>query len=147
MGRPRKPGHADDGDGGGARALDLAAHGVETLFQIFKLRLAGGVVDHRGPMGEDGGQHGVFGGAHRGDREGDLRPLQPAGGLGVDVALVQVDARAQGLHGHQVQIHRPRADGAAAGQADLGLAGAGQERTEDIERGAHLADEVVRGEG
>ena len=48
----------------------------------------------------------------------DLRALQAPRRLGVDIALVQVDLRAQRLQRLQEQVDRPRADGAAAGQRD-----------------------------
>ncbi len=89
----------------------------------------------------------VFGRAHGGDRELDLGALQAARRLGVDVALVQVDVGAERAQRLQVQVDRPRADRAAAGQAHLGVAGAGEQRAEHVERGAHLADEIVGGEG
>ena len=46
-----------------------------------------------------------------------------------------------------MQIDRPRADGAAAGQRDLGLAMPRQQRPQHLEAGAHLAHHVVGGEG
>ncbi|MNE87253.1 hypothetical protein D3C81_1335890 [compost metagenome] len=67
--------------------------------------------------------------------------------MGGDIALLQLDLRTHGRQGHQVQVDRTRADGAAARQRDLGLARAGQQRAQDIERGPHLANQIIGGEG
>ena len=56
---------------------------------------------------------------------------------------MQIDLGAQRLDGLQVQIHRTRADGAAAGQRHLGLARARHQRAQHVERGPHLADQVI----
>ncbi|MNY03740.1 hypothetical protein D3C86_1363760 [compost metagenome] len=89
----------------------------------------------------------MFGGADRDEGELDLGPLQPLGRVGGDVALFQLDLRAHGRQGHQVQVHRTRANRAAARQRDLGLARAGQQRPQDVERGPHLANQIIGGEG
>ena len=47
----------------------------------------------------------------------------------------------------QVQVNRPRSDGAAAGQRDLGFAMAGHQRRQHLEAGAHFAHHVIGGEG
>ncbi len=67
----------------------------------------------------------------RADR--DLREIrcgrragQPCGALRENVAAVDIDFGAQRLQTHQVQVDRPRADGAAAGQRNLGLAACGR---------------------
>src|SRR3546814_2929039 len=62
-----------------------------------------------------------------------------------------LDLGAEGFERLQVQVDRPVADRAAAGQADRRLARARQQRAEDEERRAHLAHDVigrdVRGQG
>jgi len=46
-----------------------------------------------------------------------------------------------------MQVHRSRADGAAARQADLGVPGARDQRAQHIERRAHLPNLVIWGVG
>ena len=89
----------------------------------------------------------MLGRADRDEGKLDLGPLQPLGRVGGDVALFQLDLRAHGRQGHQVQVDRAGADGAAAGQRDLGLARAGQQRPQDVERGPHLTNQIIGGEG
>ncbi len=62
----------------------------------------------------------------------------------MDVAAFQADHRAHLLQALQVQIDRTGADGTAAGQGDLRLAAAGEQRAEHQDGGAHLAHDVVR---
>ena len=70
-------------------------------------------------------------------------PLQALRRLGDDVAAVDVDLGAQRLQRHQVQVDRPRADGAAARQRDARLAAARQQRAQHPEARAHAADQLV----
>ena len=63
-----------------------------------------------------------FGGADRDEGKLDTRALQPARRAGDDIAVFEFDLRAHRLQRLQMQIDRPRADGAAAGQRHLGLA-------------------------
>jgi hypothetical protein len=61
----------------------------------------------------------------------------------VDVAAVEANLGAHLLQALEVQVHRARADGAAARQAHPRLAAARDERAEHEDAGAHLADDVV----
>ena len=70
--------------------------------------------------------------------------LRDARDVGVDVALLDGDARAHRLERHEVEVHGPHADRAAAGQRDARLAEARDEGAEHEDGGAHRADEVVR---
>ena len=72
-------------------------------------------------------------------------PLSPVRRGRVDVAVAQVELGAERLEAAQVQVDGPRADGAAAGQRDDGMAVAREHRPEHQDRGAHLADDVVVG--
>ena len=74
-------------------------------------------------------------------------PFRPLWRRGDDIAIFQRDGGAQRFQRLQVQIDRPGADGAAAGERDLGLAMAGQQRRQHLEAGAHFAHHVVGGEG
>ena len=53
------------------------------------------------------------------------------------IAAVDIDLGAELFQAHEMQIDRPRADGAAAGQRDLGLSHAGDQRPEHPEAGPH----------
>ncbi|MNI13294.1 hypothetical protein D3C73_665110 [compost metagenome] len=46
-----------------------------------------------------------------------------------------------------MQVHRPRPDGAAAGQRHLGVPRPRQQRPQHVERGPHLTHQVIGGEG
>ena len=70
-------------------------------------------------------------------------PVQALGRLGHDVAAVDLDLGAQRLEAHQVQVDRPRADGAAAGQGDARLPAARQQRAQHPEARAHAVDHLV----
>jgi hypothetical protein len=63
--------------------------------------------------------------------------------LGKFTSFLQIDLGAQLLQSPDVQVHRPCADGAAAGQRDLGVAVLGDQRPQHQDRGAHLAHQVI----
>ena len=84
-----------------------------------------------------------MGGADRDFRENDVAALQAVLGLGDHIAGFDFDFRAELFHGHDMQVDRPRADGAAAGQRNLGLAAARQQRPQHPEAGPHLGDEFI----
>ena len=94
--------------------------------QIADLGLARRTTQDGRALSQHGGQKRVFGGADRNEGELDLGALQTLGRAGGDIAFVQLDLGAQRRQRLQVQIDRTRADGAAARQRDLGLAGARQ---------------------
>ncbi len=62
----------------------------------------------------------------------------------IDIAGVEFDRGAHLLQPLEVQVDRPRADGAAAGQRDPRLPHPRQQRPEHQDGGAHLAHDVVR---
>ena len=74
---------------------------------------------------------------------GALQPLQPFGQLGDHVAVLDHDLGAHRLQALDVLVDRARADRAAAGQRDRGLAEARQQRAERQHRGAHGLDQLV----
>ncbi len=69
-------------------------------------------------------------------------PLQ-ALGAGADVAALDVDVGAHGLQPGDVDVHRTRADGAAAGQRDVGAPEARHQRPQHQDRGAHGLHQLV----
>ena len=66
-------------------------------------------------------------------------------GLGLDVAVLEGDGGAELLQAADVEVDRPRPDGAAAGQGDDGLAVAGQQGPQDEDGRPHGPDELVGG--
>jgi hypothetical protein len=61
----------------------------------------------------------------------------------LDEAVVDADLGTQRLQALDVQVDRARADGAAAGQRDLGIAELRQQRAQHQHRGAHSLDQLV----
>ncbi len=145
MRRPAQPVDALDRDLVRSFALDLRAHAAQAAGKVHDLGLARGVLEHGGALGQRRGHQRVLGRAHRNEREVDDPAFQPPGRLGVHVAVAQVHLGPQRFHRAQVQIHRPRADRAAAGQGDEGVPVARQHRPQHEDRGAHLAHDVVIG--
>ena len=93
---------------------------VEAGGQVDDLGLARGIGDHRLALGERRGHHQVLGRADRRLREADLGAPEPLRGARVDIALVQLDRGAHPLEPLEMEIDRPRADRAAAGQRHPG---------------------------
>jgi hypothetical protein len=135
--------HALNGDGRGAGAGNLRAHCVEALGKVDDFRLAGGIFEHRLAAGEGGGHHQHVGGADGNLGEAVAVAAQPFACPGKHIARLDVDVGAQRLQAVDEQVDRPRADGAAARQRDLGFTHAGQKRADDPERGAHLRNQIV----
>src|SRR3546814_2984064 len=77
------------------------------------------------------------------DLKGELAAGEPpARRAGLHITRSELDLGAEGFERLQVQVDRPVADRAAAGQADRRLARARQPRAEDEDRRAHLAHDV-----
>jgi hypothetical protein len=102
-------------------------------------------LQHRGAPGQRRRHQQVLGGADRDQRELDHGALQAVRRLGIDIAVGEVKLGAQLFKPMQVQIDGPRADGAAAGQRNLGMTVAREHRPQHQNRGAHLAHDVVMG--
>ena len=137
-----------DGDCGGAITLNLRAHAAQAIGEIDNFGLAGGVVDDGGAFGQCCGHHDVLGGPHRGEGEVDHGTLEAATrGLGIEIAIAQVDARAHFLKSVGVDVHRTCADGTPAWQGHFGIAFTREERSEDQIGGAHFAHDVIFGAG
>ncbi|MCY1293436.1 hypothetical protein D9M70_426950 [compost metagenome] len=138
---------AVDGDGVGAGALDLRAHGDQAVGQVDHFRLARGVFQHAAALGQGGGHHDVLGAGHADRVEEEVRAAQAAfRRLGLDVAAFHLDLRTHGLEAADVQVDRPRTDGAATGQRHLGLAEVRDHRTEHQDRGAHGLHQLIGGD-
>lgn len=61
----------------------------------------------------------------------------------MNIAVAQIQLCPHRLQRLQVQVHRARADGTAAGQRDHGMAIARQHRAKNKDRGPHLAHDVI----
>ncbi len=66
---------ADDGDGIAAGPFDVRPHADQRPGEIDDLRLAGGIFDHRRPLGQSRCHQQVFGAADSRHVEGNPRPL------------------------------------------------------------------------
>ncbi|QTK79652.1 SDR family oxidoreductase [Agrobacterium tumefaciens] len=142
--RAGKRGDTFDGDGGGAGAFDLRAHRDEAVGEIDDLGLAGGVVDDGGAAGKACRHQHHMRCANGNLREGkDGTDQATLGRGGVDITAIDLHRRAERLQSLDEQIHRSRADGAAAGQRNAGAAFARQQRADDPEACAHLGDQLI----
>ncbi len=110
-----QPLDALDSNGGGPGAFDGRAHLVE---QSRRGRLTSGsraaFSSTVSPWASDRRHQQVFGAGDGDPVEVDRRAAQAVGSLGLDVAVLLADARAQLLQPRQVQVDRPRPDGAPA---------------------------------
>ncbi|MNM67383.1 hypothetical protein D3C81_789160 [compost metagenome] len=136
---------AIDGDGVGAGAGNLGAHGVQEVRQVDHFRLARGVSQDAAAFGQRCGHHDVFGTGHTDGVEEEVRTAQAAfRRLGLDVAAFDVDDRAHGFQATDVQVNRTRTDGATARQGDFGFTETGNHRTQYQNRRTHGFNQFVR---
>jgi hypothetical protein len=84
-----------------------------------------------------------MGGPDRHLGKDDAVAPQPVQGFGDDIAAVELDRGAELLEGKEVQIDRPGADGAAAGERDAGVTAAGDQRAEDPEACPHARHQLI----
>jgi hypothetical protein len=125
-----------------ARALDLRAHRDEELREVDHFRFARGVLDDGFAVGQRRGHHEVLGARDRDGLEIEARTLEPACAR-ADVAAVDLDVRTHGLQARDVDVHRPRADGAAARQRHVRLAETREQRSQHQDGRAHRLDQLV----
>ena len=134
---------AFDLDRGRARADHLRTHAVEERGEVGDLGLACRVLDHGAALGEDGRAHQVLGRADAGEFE-DVPRAREAVGVRVHEAVLDLDARTHCFQPPQVHVDLAAADEITAGQRHPRFAAPGDERAEDVERGAHQRDQLVR---
>ena len=130
-------------DRGCACTFDLRAHRGDTVGDVLHLRLAGGVLDHGLALREGRGEQRGVGRADRNLGEGNLRTAQAAFGLRDHVTFLDLDIGTERAQRIEMEIDRPGSDRAAAGQRDLRLAHAGQERPDHPEARPHLGNEMI----
>ena len=145
--RAVESGDALDHDAPGAGAGDARAHLVEAVGDIDDFRLARGVLDDGRAVGQrrrhDRGMRaadGDFG-------KNDLAALEPVRRPRHHVAAVDLDLGAEPLDGHDEQVDRPRADGAAARHRHPRLTHARDERRQHPKACPHLGHQLVGGGG
>ncbi len=74
-----------------------------------------------------------------------VRAVQPLGARRDEEAVLAAHGRPEPLETGHVHVEAAAADVVAARQRDVGLAAAGEQRAEHVDRGAELAHEVVVG--
>ncbi len=139
--------HAFDGKPGGTQPLNPGAHRDQAMAEILDLRLARGVGDDGGAARQGGRHQCGFRRADRNGRKNDLRAMKAVFCPRQHIAVGKLDFGAHQGQGIEMQIDRPRPDGAAAGQGNLRLAMPGQQRRQHLKAGAHLADDVIGRKG
>ena len=111
-------------------------------------RLAGRAHEDGLALGQRGRAHDVDRAQHgRALRAAEVHPaaLEPPAHLADDVAVLGAELRPQLLQPADVQVDRPVADGAAAGDRDDRLPALGQQRPQHADAGPHRLDDVVAG--
>ena len=139
-----KLGHTLNAQGRGADALDFRTHLDETFGDVDDFRLACRVLDQRLATGEHCSHHCVMRGTDRDFGQRNMRADETLRRLGEDIAGLELDLGAQGFERAQMQVHRPRADGAAAGQRHFRFAAPREQRRQHPEARAHARDHLVR---
>ena len=111
-----QPAYPDDTQPVAADAVDPSAHLDQTFGEVGDLGLARGVDQHGFALGQCRRHQQILGGADRDDRKDDFGAAQPLWRARVDITLVQFDLRAEPAQPGDMQVDRPRADRAPAGQ-------------------------------
>ena len=143
-----EPLDAFDGEGVGAQTVDPRAHRDQAFGEVGDLGLARGVLDHRRAPGEGGGHQRILGRADGDEGEADGAAAKAAVRRpDLHIAAGQLDLGAEAFQCLQMKVDGPHPDRAAAWQRHGRLAGAGDQRSQHEDRGAHLADDVVGGGG
>ena len=136
--------HTIDFNGRGTVAFDIGTHGDQALGQIHHFRLAGRVFEDGFTLGERSCHHQVFG-TRYGDRiQENVGTLQPAIGLGLDVAILHLYVGTHHFQTVDVQVNRSGTDGTATRQGDFGFAKMCHQRAKHQYGGAHGLYQLVR---
>ena len=128
-----------------ARAHNLRAHLAQEKGQIHDFRLARGAFNRRHALGQHSRHHDVRRPEHRRTRttaEKNIRTNQTPG-LGVHIAGFDGNLGSEIPHPLQMKINGASPDDTATRQRNSRMTLAPQQRTEDANRPAHLADEIV----
>jgi len=136
-----------DLDRGGARPGDARPHPPQEHRQILDLRFARRIADHRHPARHGPGEQQVLGRPDAGELQVHGRTQQTPRRRAAQDAVGQLELGAHAAQAVHVHVDRPAPEVVAAGQRHPGLAARGQQRTQDQDRGPHLADQVDGGLG
>ena len=121
----------------GPGSFNRGAHFAEQGGKVGDLRFAGGILNDGFTPCEGGGHHEVLGAGDGDAVKVDDGALESVGRVSADVAVLLADLSAELLEPGQVQVDRPRSDGAASRQRDARLAAAGNQRSENEAGRAH----------
>ena len=138
----RELAHAVDGHVAGPEAVDARPALDQDLAEHGDVGLERHVLEHGGSLGQGGRHHELRGRPHRDDVEAEAGSPE-LHVLAEDVAVVDVERGAHRLQPLEVEVHRARAPGAAAGQRHARGAEAPEQRPEHVDAGAHGAHQVV----
>ena len=147
VGRAMEARHTRNRDPVGAGPVDVGPHCDQAFRQVHHFGLPCSILDQGIAFGKHCSHHQVFGSGHGDEVGDDARSTQLAsrrGGLGNNIAMLDVDSGAHQLQSFDVLVHRPGADSAAARQRHAGLAGTCHQRAQHQNRGAHGLDQFVR---
>ena len=137
--------NALDLDDGCSRTLNSGAHFVEKLGEILDLGLFSGIFDHRFAFGKDRRHHHILSARNSNFfkiyRAADKTSL---GRTRDDISGFERNSRAKLLKRLQMQVDRPRADGATARQAHLGLPESAKQRPKRQNARPHCLDQMIR---
>ena len=114
-------------------------HGENSL----SIEFPGGVIDNGRSLRRAGSDHGVLRCADARQRERYLRAAKVRGPAH-DTVVALLDLRAEKTQSMQMQIDRPRAKLAAAGERHLRLAETGEQRAKKDHGGAHPVHQLTR---
>ncbi len=135
-----------DSDRRAPRPQHVCPHTVEESGQVGDLGLAGGVVDDRGPLGQDRGHERVLRGTHAGELEQDPGAVEPVGRC-LDVPVRRLESGTQLFEPAQVHVDGSWPEVVAAGEGHPRPAESGQQRAEHHDGGPHPLDQLVGGLG
>ena len=142
VGRAAQPLDALDHDLVGAGALDVGTHGHQEVGEIHYFGFPRGVLQDGFAVGEGRRHHQVLGAGDRHRIEHQPRALE-APGAGANVTALDGDVGTHRLQPRDVNVHRPRTDGAAARQRYVSAPVARHQGTQHQDRGAHGLHQIV----
>ena len=128
----------------GTRTAHIGTAHVQKVRQIDHVGFLGAVFQNGLTLRHDSGQHAIHGRADADLIKEDVGTGQALLGADGDHAVVHTVLGAQSAEGLEVLVDGAGAKVAAAGHGHLRLAEAGEQRTQEIIAGAHLAGQIVR---
>ena len=139
-------GHTFDDDSTRSRAFDLRAHFVQERSQVHHLGFLRRSINNGDSIGQHRRHHHVIGTQDSRTKSAmhvDYCSTQFRG-KNLDIAALHAHRRAERFETFEMQINRPIANDATAGQSDSCLLATAQRGSKHTNRSAHLAHDVVR---